>query len=529
MRVAIAGGSGFVGRHVARRLLARGHEARVLARGRRSACPEGQVPGNSSMTAVVVPVDLNGEPAALAAALRGCDAVINLVGVKTARGQSFAAAHIEAVERLIAGCAAAGVQRLVHVSVAGVRDDPGRPYLASKWAGEQVVIGSGLAWTIVRPGVIFGAGDDFITNLTAMLRQAAVFPMPARGRSLLQPIAVEDVAEAIVAVLERADTVGQCLDVVGPERLTLRACVLRVAAAIELRTWPLPAPAPLLAPALAVLERWLSAPPLTRAQLGLLCDGVVGEVTQTRMLLGREPVALDGARIAELARPVGPWLGVSLRLVARAEDRRWFAQCGAAAPRLLWFVPLAALLITGLRAVTGDIWRCMTIANLILIPAALLGLGLPWRALLRPRAWHLAFGAGAGLVLYGLGWIAARGLHALAPALMASLAELYAWASLLPTALALPVLVLVVGGEELVWRLGVALPVAGRFGPWWGCLASALAFTLAHLVVGPPVLWVAAFGCGLAWAWIAVKTRSWWPGFVCHYLWDVAVIYGQPY
>jgi membrane protease YdiL (CAAX protease family) len=171
----------------------------------------------------------------------------------------------------------------------------------------------------------------------------------------------------------------------------------------------------------------------------------------------------------------------------------------------------------------------MTIANLILIPAALLGLGLPWRALLRPRAWHLAFGAGAGLVLYGLGWIAARGLHALAPALMASLAELYAWASLLPTALALPVLVLVVGGEELVWRLGVALPVAGRFGPWWGCLASALAFTLAHLVVGPPVLWVAAFGCGLAWAWIAVKTRSWWPGFVCHYLWDVAVIYGQPY
>ncbi len=532
MRVAIAGGSGFVGRHVVQRLLALGHEPRVLARGRRMRCPEGQVPGDISEIGGVdvhVHVDLTGEPGALAAALRGCDAVVNLVGIKAARGQSFAAAHVDAVERLTAACAAAAVHRLVHVSVAGVRDDPRRPYLASKWRGERVVIASGLAWTIVRPGVIFGPGDDFVTNLAAMLRQAAVFPAPAGGRAPLQPVAVEDVAEAIVSALARPEAVGQIFDLVGPERLPLRAWVLRMAAALELRVWLVPAPAPLLAPALAVMERLLSAPPLTRAQLGLLRDGVVGELAQTRALLGREPQPLDPSRIAALARAIGPWLGVSLRLVARAEDRRFLASCAAAAPRLLVFVPLAALLITGLRAVTGDIWRCMTIANLILIPAALLGLGLPWRALLRPRLWHMVFGTGAALALFGLGWAATRGLHALAPGLMAPLTELYGWATLLPAGLALPVLVLVVAGEELVWRLGVALPVAGRFGPWWGCLASALAFTLAHLYVGPPVLWVAAFGCGLAWAWIAVKTRSWWPGFVCHYLWDVAVIYGAPY
>jgi uncharacterized protein YbjT (DUF2867 family) len=248
MRVAIAGGSGFVGRHVVRRLLALGHEPRVLARGRRTRCPEGQVPGDiSEIGGVDVHVDLTGEPGALAAALRGCDAVVNLVGIKAARGQSFAAAHVDAVERLTAACAAAGVHRLVHVSVAGVRDDPRRPYLASKWRGERVVIASGLAWTIVRPGVIFGAGDDFVTNLAAMLRQAAVFPAPAGGRAPLQPVAVEDVAEAIVAALARPETVGQIFDVVGPERLPLRAWVLRMAAALELRVWLLPAPAPLLA------------------------------------------------------------------------------------------------------------------------------------------------------------------------------------------------------------------------------------------------------------------------------------------
>ncbi len=497
--------------------------------------PQGQVPGNSpeigvgAGVGIDIRVDLNGEPAALAAALRGCDAVVNLVGIKAARGQSFAAAHVEGVQRLVAACTAAGVQRLVHVSVAGVHDDPAAPYQASKWRGEQVVIDSGLAWTIVRPGVIFGAGDDFITNLAAMLRHAAVFPAPAGGRALLQPVSAVDVAEGIVAALERPETIGVTFDIVGPERLPLRAWVLRIAAALELRVWLLPAPAPLLAPALAVMERLLPTPPLTRAQLGMLRDGIVGELAQTRMLLGREPQALDLTQIDTLARNVPPWLGVSLRLVAHAEDRQILAKCAAAAPRLLLFVPLAALLITGLRALTGDIWRCMTIANLVLIPAALLGLGLPWRALLRPRRWHLVFGAGAALVLYALGWAVAQLLHALAPELMAPLTELYGWASLLPTALALPVLLLVTGGEELVWRLGVALPVAGRFGPWWGCLASAVAFTLAHLYVGPPVLWVAAFGCGLAWAWIAVKTRSWWPGFVCHYLWDVAVIYGKPY
>lgn len=534
MRVAIAGGSGFVGRHLVRELRALGHTPVVLARGRTG--PGGQVSGDSPelrgepLEELRVHLGgLGGDPAALAAALRGCDAVVNLVGIKLARGQSFAAAHVGAVHGLIAACEAAGVRRLVHVSVAGVRDDPWRPYLASKWAGEQVVIASGLRWTIVRPGVIFGAGDDFVTNLTAMLRHAAVFPAPAGGRAPLQPVAVEDVAAAIAAALARPDTAGQIFDLVGPERLELAAWVRRVATALELRVWLLPAPAPLLAPALAVMERLLPAPPLTRAQLGLLGDGVVGELAQTRALLGREPAPLDTARIAGLAAPVGPWLGVSLRLVARAEDRAWLRACAGAAPRLLVFVPLAALLITGLRALTGDIWRCMAIANLILIPAALLGLGLPWRALLRPRGWHLVFGAGAALMLYGLGWLAARGLRALAPGLMGELGELYGWGAALPPAWALLLLVLVVGGEELVWRLGVGLPVAGRFGPWWGCLASATAFTLAHLYVGPPVLWVAALGCGLAWAWIAVRTRSWWPAFVCHYLWDVAVLYVAPY
>jgi len=84
-------------------------------------------------------------------------------------------------------------------------------------------------------------------------------------------------------------------------------------------------------------------------------------------------------------------------------------------------------------------------------------------------------------------------------------------------------------GEEVFWRAGVALPVAARMGPWWGCLASATVFTLAHIMVGPPLLWLAAFTCGFVWAWMVVRTRSVVPGVVCHYLWDVAVMFVAPY
>jgi NADH dehydrogenase len=515
MQVAIAGGSGFVGRHLVRTLAAQGHTLRLLVR-------SGAGTDTWSQGQAVVAVDLGADPAAIAEAVRGCDALVNLVGIKTARAQSFERAHVEVVRRMIAGCEAAGVGRMIHVSVAGLDAAARGPYRESKWAGEQVVAGSRLAWTIVRPGVIYGEGDDFIANLAAMLRHAAVFPAPGGGVAPLQPVAVEDVAEAIAGALARPETVGQRLDVVGPERLPVREWVARVAGALGLRVWQVPAPARLLAPAVAGLERILPSPPLTRAQLGLLANGVVGDVAHTRALLGREPMALTSERIVELARDVPPWLGVSLRLPGEG-----FA---AASVRPLGvLVPAAAIGIAALRATTPDIWRCMALANLVLIPAALLAIGLPWRAMMRPRVWHLVFGTVAAAVLYVLGWLGAAALTAIAPQLMAQVSELYAWGSLLPVAVGLPLLFVIVCGEEIFWRAGVALPVAARLGPWWGCLASATVFTLAHVMVGPPVLWLAAFACGLVWAWMVVRTRSLIPGIVCHYLWDVAVMFVAPY
>lgn len=516
MRVAVAGGTGFLGRAVVRRLLADGCAVVVLAR--RAAASAG---------VAAVAVDVAGDAGGVAAALAGCDALVNLVGIKRAApGQDFVRAHEAAVAGLIAGCGAAGVRRFVHVSVASDRDQG--PYMATKKRGEQAVRASRLAWTIVRPGVIAGPGDDFLTNLAAMIRHMPVFPGPDGGRAPIQPVLVDDVAAAVVAAIRCDAAIGRSVDVVGPERLPLRAWIARVGAALELPVVVVPAPARLLAPAVAVLERVLATPPLTRAQLGMLQDGMIGDPGPARALLGVEPAALTRERIAAITASVPPWLGVSLRIVTGAEHRAWLRTCAPALRWALLAAPLAGLLIAGLRAATPDIWRCMLAVNLVLIPTAL-ALPLPWPALRRPRLWHLAFGAGAAAVLYGLGWLGAALLRATAPALTTELAGLYAWGDVLPLWQALPLLALIVAGEELFWRAAIALPFAGRFGPWVGVAASAAAFTVAHVAVGPPVLLVAAAACGAAWAWLVVRTRSVWPGFVCHYLWDALVLFVAPY
>lgn len=512
MRIAVVGASGFIGRAAVAALQAAGHAVVGLSRGRRA--QTGALEWRQVDAA-------HGGPA-LQAALAGCDAVVNLVGVKRPEaGQDLAAAHVTAVRALLAAMRAAGVSRLIHVSVAGLVDDPRRPYQATKAAGEREILSSETAWTILRPGPVYGPGDDLVRNLAATLRHAAVFPAPAGGRALLQPVAVEDVAAAIVAALARPAAIGRTYDVVGPERLTLAALVRRVAAAIGLPVVLVPCPPALLAPAVAVLERFPD-PLLTRAQLGLLTDGLVGDPGPAARDLELAPARLTEARIAAIAADVGPWLGVSLRL-RRGDEDRFLGPCAKGLVHLAWLVPLAIALIAGLGALTDHVWWRMLAANLVLVPLCLALVPLPWRALWRPTPRALAIGALSGAALVGLGWVGSRALLAAAPELGPQIAGVYGWATLLPSALAGPLLVAIAAGEEVVWRGAVAFAVAGRFGPWWGCVAAAVTFALAHVSLGVPVLVVAALGAGFFWAWLGLKTRSLAAVLACHVLWDGAV------
>lgn len=218
-RVLVTGGSGFVGAHLCARLAGAGDTVIVPTRRREGAKALLPLP-----TASVIEADIH-DPPTLERLVSGCDTVVNLVGIlHESRTQTFDAVHVQLVERLIAACRKAGVQRLIHMSALAA--DPAAPsrYLQSKGRAEALVRDSGLAWTLFRPSVIFGRGDAFLGMFAKLVRVAPIVPLAAAG-ARFQPVFVGDVAHCFAHAVHDAATVRHCYDLAGPEVLTLREIV----------------------------------------------------------------------------------------------------------------------------------------------------------------------------------------------------------------------------------------------------------------------------------------------------------------
>jgi NADH dehydrogenase len=222
--VLILGGTGFVGGHVCEKLVRDGWNVTVVTRRRLSARSVQHLPGLT-----VLEFDVH-DAAALTRAAQGQDAIVSLVAILHGTQAAFDKVHVELPQKIAAACAAAGVGKLVHISALGV--NPQKPgslpsmYLRSKSMGEAMLLAtcSQLALTVLRPSVIFGAGDKFL-NVFASLQK--VFPfMPLAGADArFQPVWVEDVAAAVVKSLERSGLGVLTLEACGPEVFTLKQLV----------------------------------------------------------------------------------------------------------------------------------------------------------------------------------------------------------------------------------------------------------------------------------------------------------------
>ncbi|KAA3651662.1 MAG: complex I NDUFA9 subunit family protein [Proteobacteria bacterium] len=219
------GGSGYVGHSVVAQLVAAGYRVRVPTRHRHRARHLLLLP-----TVEVVEADLF-DDTALDRLMDGVGAVISLVGVLhsppgTPFGPAFRRAHVDIPARLVAACHRHGVSRVVHISALGADADGPSEYQRSKAAGEAVIRDARppLAWTILRPSVIFGRDDSFLNLFAGLVRIAPV--MPLGGASCrFQPVWVEDVARVVVASLDRPDAIGLCADLAGPGVYTLAELV----------------------------------------------------------------------------------------------------------------------------------------------------------------------------------------------------------------------------------------------------------------------------------------------------------------
>ena len=237
MRIVLLGGTGFVGHHLLVALSRAGHQCTVLSRWPERHRDLKLIPGISLHGVDVYDQD------ALGAKLERADLAINLVGILNESGRSgmgFWKAHVLLVETLLAACHASGVSRLIHMSA--LKAGEGRSYyLTSKGRAEELIVeSSDIEWTIVRPSVMFGESDSFFNRFAAMLKWMPVMPL-ACSRSRLQPVWVDDVCRAIVAVVDRSaghnTDSDQVLTMVGPQEYTLEQLVRFTVSTMGLKRW----------------------------------------------------------------------------------------------------------------------------------------------------------------------------------------------------------------------------------------------------------------------------------------------------
>lgn len=289
--VTLFGATGFIGRHVVRRLAAKGARIKVACR-EPSDGLHLQPLGNVGQIALVR-ADLKSE-ASVAKMLEGARAAINLVGILYESGRStFAEVHGELPARIGHAARAADVESVVHISAIGADPGSASAYARSKAKGETNLRGAFEEAVILRPSIVVGPEDGFFNRFAQMAMISPALPLIGGGRTRFQPVYVGDVADAVMAGLERREARGEVFELGGP-RVYNFAELLRYMLEVTGRKRALvDLPYGIAAMQARVLE-YLPAPPLTRDQIELLKkDNVVAAEAKTLGDLGLTPTPIE--------------------------------------------------------------------------------------------------------------------------------------------------------------------------------------------------------------------------------------------
>jgi uncharacterized protein YbjT (DUF2867 family) len=213
MNIAIAGGTGFIGKVIIKMLTDRKHHVVVLTR-------PGSVLKIARFSGTETRYTYYDTPSQVEKSLESCQAIINLVGIiRETKNTPFEYVHNLIPSRLATAAQKVGIKRFLHMSALGVDSSLDTDYMLTKKQGEDVIKkASGLEWTIFRPSVVFGPDDMFVNMLARMIKLLPVVPVIGDGIYRMQPVSVFNVAEGFVKSLNMPKTIGKTYDVAGPDK-----------------------------------------------------------------------------------------------------------------------------------------------------------------------------------------------------------------------------------------------------------------------------------------------------------------------
>jgi NADH dehydrogenase len=305
MRVAVFGGTGFVGGYLLEALVKAGHEPTVLVR------PGSEEKVRSSGDCRLVAGQIESVEA-IKTTLESCDAVIYNIGILREfprLGITFEELQFQGVVRVVDAAREMGVNRLLLMSANGVKAF-GTAYQDTKYRAEQYALQSSLQATVFRPSVIFGDPRGSMEFATQLYQDMVASPLPAvgffsglrpgEGQILMSPVHIEDVAQAFTKALSDTSTVGRVYALGGPEILSWQEMIKRIAKATGRRKLILPFPVQLMKLGAAALDR-LPQFPVTRDQLTMLTEGNTASPEQIESLIGRKPRAFTDQTLGYLA------------------------------------------------------------------------------------------------------------------------------------------------------------------------------------------------------------------------------------
>lgn len=282
--ILVTGSTGFVGSHLTAELLKRGRKLRVLIRG-----------GSGPDGAELVKGDITGQES-LKNACIGVDTVVHLVAVIREKGLiTFEAVNHQGTVNMLNAAVESGVRRFIYMSALGSVNNPEYKYAYSKWQSEEAVRSSNLNWTILRPSLIYGRGFGFFNRLVQSLRLSPPFmaPLPGKGNALFQPLAVEDVVECIIRVIDDDGFAHRVLEIGGPSHVSYSEMVNALLKVLECRRLKVPVPITLMRAVVPVMGLLFRDPPVTAVELKQLELNNVTDIDSVYKNFGFRPRGLN--------------------------------------------------------------------------------------------------------------------------------------------------------------------------------------------------------------------------------------------